>query len=275
MGLLIAGIIEAVIGMGLGLYLLIGQPSLNAIWGWGLIGLGIVTGVISVFLRKNAVAPAAEQADSDPKSKSSQNDLPSSSLYSLPERASEPLGIQTVSTILGERIDYLQLQIARMRWRYRATEIHARAGNIAEVVMKNHADNESQTYDERPRQLRRLLELFILSQGYEAWANGLEPAFHVDRYRAMLSKEDILERETDLSREADVLWQEIDKSRVMAQVPDDDLYRQGVDVRIRLERLTQSQERLEEIEILQKGYASLFDHGEYNHQKSETTEEGR
>ncbi len=273
MGLLIAGIIEAIGGVGLGLYLLISQPSLGAIWGWWLISLGILTGVISVLLGKREREESLlEEGMSPANAKTSQTDTPSPQVYSLPEETSGSPGKNVMKTTLRGRVDSLHGEISRTRWRYKARDIHSRAVMVAEVVMKNHPEDESQAYDERPRQLRRLLELFILSQGYEAWANGVEPVFHLDRYGTMLSKEDIAERMEDLSQEADLLWQEIDKDSCWAHLSDDDLYRQAVGMRIRLERMTQAQERFEEIEILQMGYTSLLDHWEHEAQGSETTE---
>jgi len=59
----------------------------------------------------------------------------------------------------------------------------------------------------------------------------------------------------------------------MADLPDDDAHRQAIDVRIRLEHMTSAQDRLEEIEILQRGYASLFEQWEHDNRDSET--EGR
>ncbi|HBQ95136.1 MAG: hypothetical protein M1294_12230 [Firmicutes bacterium] len=271
MALLIAGIIEALVGVALGLYLLIGQPSINGIWGWGLIGIGMLTGILSMLLgRQSRSSPGEDHLE--PSLDSSRGE-PQAPAYSLPEHQFDLGGVNAVSTQLPDRIGYLQTQISRTRWRYKAKDIHTRAVEVAEIVMKNHADGEPRSYDERPRQFRRLLELFILSQGYEAWANGVEPSFQVERYRRMLSKQDIAERMVDLTTEADLLWQEINRGGIMADLPDDDAHRQAIDVRIRLEHMTSAQDRLEEIEILQRGYASLFEQWEHDNRDSET--EGR
>ncbi|POB11164.1 hypothetical protein [Sulfobacillus sp. hq2] len=258
MGLLISGIVESLVALILGIFLLVGEPSLNPLWGYGLIVVGVITGLLTLAFGRQGhhtveqqVTPE-ETTDADattPAVEKPQRSLPA-------YRTDENTGLVPVTRHLPQRIDVLREEVSRARWRYKAKEIQSRAAEMAELVLQGSDGTES--VDERPRQLRRLLELFILSQGYEAWANGTEPEFHVDRYRRVLSAADIRERLEDLRAEADMLWQEISRG-VPPKAPEEDAYRQTIDIRIRLERITAAEERLEEIEILRLGYQSLLE----------------
>ncbi len=278
MGLLVAGLIEACVGVGLGLFLLVAEPAINSLWGMGLVALGILTAVLSIFWgrsrsnRPEEIPPDDNEGDETVSSLSPADiDGPSAphAVYSLPEsRPSSSHELVPVMPHLPERVSYLREQLSRLGWSYKAKDIHARAAEVADIVMKNHGSNESNGRDERPRQLRRLLELFILSQGYDAWANGQDPVFNMDRYRKFLSKNEIVERLVDLNAEEDLLWEEIRHSGPVKEP--DDAYRQTIGVRIRLERISAAEERLEEIEILRLGYRSLLD--QWDDENAETTE---
>ncbi len=261
MGLLISGIVESLVAIILGIFLLVAEPSLSAVWGFGLIGVGVVTGVLTLSfgrLGRSKPETAAQPDDvAEAPEEEPEADGERGPQRSLPEyRPQENTGLMPVPHHLPQRIDVLREEVSRARWRYKAKEIQSRAAEMAELVLQGSED--AGTVDERPRQLRRLLELFILSQGYEAWANGAEPAFHVERYRRVLTETDIHERLADLTAESDMLWQEISRG-VPPKAPEDDAYRQTIDIRIRLERITAAEERLEEIEILRLGYQSLVE----------------
>ncbi len=261
MGLLIAGIIESLVAIILGAILLIAEPSVSSVWGLGLVVVGLVTGVLTLSFarggkaaraqsetkeaREGSVAPEEDEADPEA----------APAMRSLPEYRKVPdTGIVLVSHHLPARIDALREEVSRARWRYKAKEIQSRAAELAELVL--HGPEEPGKNEERPRQLRRLLELFMLSQGYESWANDTSPVFHVERYRRVLNEHDISGRQDDLAAEADMLWQEISRG-VPPRPSEDDNYRQTIDIRIRLERISAAEERLEEIEILRMGYESL------------------
>ncbi|SMC02831.1 hypothetical protein SAMN00768000_0781 [Sulfobacillus thermosulfidooxidans DSM 9293] len=276
MGLLVAGLIEAVVSVAIGLFLLIAEPSISAIWGLSLIGLGLTTAILSVLLGRNraleivsgennGTPPTSAEHHHDPK-----EPAPMSSVHSLPEyRPSTEGALVPLGTSLPERIGYLREQVSRTRWRYKAKDIQARAAELADIVMKNAGNDEASGQGERPRQIRRLLELSILAQGYEAWSNGEDPVFHIDRYRTVFSEHDMTERLADLNAEADLLWEEMSHG-VPTKSIEDDAYRQTIDVRIRLERITSVEERLEEIELLRLGYASLL--SQWEHSDAKTTE---
>ncbi|WP_139061701.1 MFS transporter [Sulfobacillus thermosulfidooxidans] len=273
---MVAGLIEAVVSVAIGLFLLIAEPSITTIWGFSLMGLGLVTAILSVALGRNrppAVVP--EEHNGTPPSSADNHQDPSepaskTPIHSLPEyRPFTEGALVPIAASLPERIGYLREQVSRTRWRYKAKDIQARAAELADIVMKNQGNDEASGQGERPRQIRRLLELFILAQGYESWSNGEDPVFHIDRYRTVLSEHDMTERLADLNAEADLLWEEMSHG-VPPRNMEDDAYRQTIDVRIRLERMISAEERLEEIELLRLGYASLL--SQWEHSDTKTTE---
>jgi hypothetical protein len=262
MGLLIAGIVESLVAIILGAILLFAEPSVSAVWGLGLVILGLITGVLTLSFARGPktakVEPDEEVADGAAAPEDdAQPAQEAQELRSLPEYHPEAnAGLMLVSRHLPERIDALQQEVSKARWRYKAKEIQSRAAELAELVLQG--PKSAGQVDERPHQLRRLLELFMLSQGYEAWANGTSPVFHVERYRRVLNAQDISSRQADLTAESNMLWQEISQG-VPSKSSEEDNYRQTIDIRIRLERITAAEERLEDIEILRMGYESLLE----------------
>ncbi|MCY0881688.1 MAG: hypothetical protein OWS74_06805 [Firmicutes bacterium] len=143
------------------------------------------------------------------------------------------------------------------RWRYKAKDTQARADTVCRLIEAqiNTPGND----DNLQRQMQRLAELNLLSQGYEARAEGLPPHFHIDAPMPAFSEEELNQRLEDLTAELSALQEE--KNELVGLTPDvpDDVYHRAMEERIRYERLFAIEERLEQIEILHAGMQALKD----------------
>lgn len=272
MGLLIAGILEALIAALLGLYLL-SSSNVPHIFAGVAFAVGLVVLVLTLWLgRKSQSKPPAHETVLGPEAPGplvpAQDQTPAlandSSLSALeaeapvsqlasPDAKSSALAAAERSVPATQSL--LHDVVVRSRWRYRAREAETRAATLAELVL--HEGPGDPVRDERPRQLRRLCDLAILSQGFEAWADGDGPSFRLDRYVKVHSTDELDERLTELRREKESLEAEATRWGSDTLVDYDDPYRRSLGERMRFEKLRDLEERMEEIMLLEMGYDTM------------------
>ncbi len=275
MGLLIAGLVEALIAWGIGLYLLM-STNVSHVWG----GLAIVVGVVVLLLSVALGRKPKESRDENTATKPAGID--DANIDAESADASEAHGLERRDHIGMERVEdnpleihqdvvpmaalgiavpaslkVMQDAVKRSHWRYRARESETRAATLAEMVLHEGKSGDT-SRDDRPRQLRRLCDLAILSQGFDAWANGAQAEFRLDRYRRAQTPEDIQERLADIHRETETLNAEAGHWRdLIAEY--EDPYRRSLAERVRFEKLSELEERLEELTLLQLGYQAMLE----------------
>ncbi len=275
MGLLIAGLVEALIAWGIGLYLLM-STNVSHVWG----GLAIVVGVVVLLLSVALGRKPKESRDENTATKPAGID--DANIDAESADASEAHGLERRDHIGMERVEdnpleihqdvvpmaalgiavpaslkVMQDSVKRSHWRYRARESETRAATLAEMVLHEGKSGDT-SRDDRPRQLRRLCDLAILSQGFDAWANGAQAEFRLDRYRRAQTPEDIQERLADIHRETETLNAEAGHWRdLIAEY--EDPYRRSLAERVRFEKLSELEERLEELTLLQLGYQAMLE----------------
>ena len=275
MGLLIAGLVEALIAWGIGLYLLM-STNVSHVWG----GLAIVVGVVVLLLSVALGRKPKESRDENTATKPAGID--DANIDAESADASEAHGLERRDHIGMERVEdnpleihqdvvpmaalgiavpaslkVMQDAVKQSHWRYRARESETRAATLAEMVLHEGKSGDT-SRDDRPRQLRRLCDLAILSQGFDAWANGAQAEFRLDRYRRAQTPEDIQERLADIHRETETLNAEAGHWRdLIAEY--EDPYRRSLAERVRFEKLSELEERLEELTLLQLGYQAMLE----------------
>ncbi|PSR32119.1 MAG: hypothetical protein C7B46_15645 [Sulfobacillus benefaciens] len=279
MGLLIAGLVEALIAWGIGLYLLV-STNVSHVWG----GLAIVVGFVVLLLSIALGRKPRESRNANPETKAGVPD--DENIDTDSTEAPEPRGLEPSDHTLVKTADdnhpeipqdvapmavrgisvpapleLMQDTVKRSYWRYRARESETRAATLAEMVL-HEGKSADVSRDDRPRQLRRLCDLAILSQGFDAWANGVQPEFRLDRYRRAQSQEDIHERLTDIHRETETLEAEAGHWRDLV-AEHEDPYRRSLTERVRFEKLSELAERLEELTLLQLGYQAMLEKEEH------------
>lgn len=273
LGLLIAGILEALIALLLGLYLLSSSNVPHIFAGVAFV-VGLVVLVLTLVLGRKSRSKASIPEDNGTKVEAPEalvpreepmpalaNDsslaleekLPASSLESPDDTKRPALG--STDRLLPATQSLLHDVVVRSRWRYRAREAETRAATLAELVL--HEGHGDPVRDERPRQLRRLCDLAILSQGFEAWADGDEPSFRLERYMKAHSAEELDERLIELRREKEALEAEALRWGSDTLVDYDDPYRRSLGERMRFEKLRDLEERMEEIMLLEMGYDTM------------------
>ncbi len=278
MGLLIAGLIEALIAWGVGLYLLF-SSSVPHIWGGVAFVVGLVVLILSMALGRrpreekdmsqtiaaNGSVRAEDQALLQQEAELDEDSLDSSARLRIAEQpvslspieSADEMGLVPLRADVPAPVDLMHDTVMRSRWRYRARDAETRAAALAEMVL-HEGRAQDPTKDERPRQLRRLCDLAILSQGFDAWATGKNPEFHLERYRQTQTVEDIHERLGDFAQEASALEAEaVHWQQTAAEY--DDPYRRSLSERVRFEKLSGLEERFEEITLLQMGYQAMLD----------------
>ena len=267
---------EALVALLLGLYLL-SSSNVPHLFAGVAFGVGLVVLVLTLALGRKSRATPAEVPEKSPEPMGS--GLPASIddvaaittqetltiPVSLPESevkqlAGAPHG--EAATALAPTEDgalapqgLLHDVVMRSRWRYRAREAETRAATLTELVLHEGSQGDV-LKDDRPRQLRRLCDLAILSQGFEAWANGDHPSFQLERYAKAHSREDLHDRLGELRREKEVLQAE-SRHWEDTLADYDDPYRRSLAERMRFEKLRDLEERMEEIMLLEMGYDSM------------------
>ncbi|MCL5971740.1 MAG: hypothetical protein M1499_04165 [Firmicutes bacterium] len=275
MGLLIAGLVEALITWGIGLYLLM-STNVSQVWGELAIVVGFVVLLLSVALgrkpresREGNTATKATDIEEVDINEGSTDALEPHGLErrdhhavetaedNHPEIPQDVAPMAALGTSVPAALATMQDAVKRSHWRYRARESETRAATLAEMVLHEGKSGDNGR-DDRPRQLRRLCDLAILSQGFDAWANGMQAEFRLDRYRRAQTPEDIQERLADIHRETETLEAEAGRWRdLIAEY--EDPYRRSLAERVRFEKLSELEERLEELTLLQLGYQAMLE----------------
>lgn len=273
MALVIAGILEALIAALLGLYLLSSSNVPHIFAGVAFV-VGFVVLVLTLLLGRKPRSAASMPEDKGPEpetpgalvpvadlmpalandsSLSLQEELPASPEEMADDTERPALASKDRSLLATQSI--LHDVVVRSHWRYRAREAETRAATLADLVL--HEGPGDSVRDERPRQLRRLCDLAILSQGFEAWAVGDEPSFRLERYMKAHSAEELDERLTELRREKEALEAEALRWGSDTLIDYDDPYRRSLGERMRFEKLRDLEERMEEIMLLEMGYDTM------------------
>ncbi len=272
MGLLIAGILEALIAILVGLYLL-SSSNVPHMFAGVAFGVGLVVLILTLLLGRKSRGRVPEVDDKRPEPEDAGLPAPvdgvgtaldHSALAALSNTEEETLpelqhgGTAALSSADGSFLatqSLLHDVVLRSRWRYRAREAETRAATLAELVLHEGSRGDA-IKDERPRQLRRLCDLAILSQGFDAWANGEAPSFRLDRYVKAHTTEELDDRILELRREKEALEAEsLHWADILADY--EDPYRRSLAERMRFEKLRDLEERMEEILLLEMGYDTM------------------
>ncbi len=266
MGLLIAGLLEALIAIMVGLFLL-SSSNIPHVFAGVAFGVGALVLVLTLLLGRKSQGRSSDTTDRNPEPEALAVRIPveqtpvtktAPTPSSLPPEEAKD-GATTALTATNRELptaqSFLHDVVVRSRWRYRARDAQTRATTLAELVV--HEGNQDGSFkDERPRQLRRLCDLAILSQGFEAWADGDQPSFRLDQYGKAHSGEELDDRIVELRREKEAL--EGESLRWAETLTDfDDPYRRSLAERMRFEKLRDLEERMEEVMLLEMGYETM------------------
>lgn len=245
MRLLFIGIIEALISIGFGLNFVVSSTRSNHAVGYGLIIMGIIILIATLFLAKPEEKILLNNEEQLQPSEKSNGTSPAMALPASPMTDAEPIAV--TRAYLPSPVSYLREERDRARWRYKAADFRLRVANFSHATQK--------------RNVRRVAETVILMQGYESWAEGHAIIIDLTAFTETLSTDVITERLRDLSSELTELQQEGQKWS--KPIVDDDGQRDAViDEHVRFEKLRGVEERLEEITILYQGWRQFLGKGE-------------
>lgn len=256
MGLVLVGIMESLLVLAMALYAWLTLPAADHVVAVAALMLGVVVFVATWILGRPGPRripdedPSPEPHDDhDPEDQATlqwtlpEGDPPVASPGPQPAPNRDPLPVA-----VGD----IRRDVERARWRFKLRELEARARAISQAIRQ---DSSSARSDDPRRHLRRLCDLAILTQGYDAWIQGKPPVFDLDRYRSWWSRDDIERRLDDLAHEITLTLAEADE---WGKTPETRDSVQGAAVeRVRYEELQGLEDRIEELELLRLGYASL------------------
>lgn len=266
MGLLWAGVAEALVAAVVGTWLYLTLPS-DAVWGPVLWGVALVSFVLSVALgRAPARGEEAHQgADpSEPHEPAATAEPPAHPVpgpapgippaveappdVSVPDQRPLLIGGEPSSPALPERVRRLGWDVARSRWAWAAAEAQVDLSVQEEVPREVRAGDT--------RQLRRRTDAIILRQGFLHLARGEAPQWDAAALAPGWTSDLVAARLRELAAEEEDLHQ---AAALWAEPPpvDHDVRTDVALARERHERLRSTERRWEQVSVLTLGYQAI------------------
>jgi hypothetical protein len=264
MGLMWAGVAEALVAAAVGTWLYLTLPS-DAVWGPVLWGVALVSLILSVTLGRGPAR--GEEANADPAEHHEPAEAVEPRAHSVPEPApvippaveapshlpvpdQGPLviGAEPSSPALPERVRRLGWDVARSRWAWAAAEAQV------DLTLQGEAPREVRTAD--TRQLRRRTDAIILSQGFLHLARGEAPQWDAAALAPGWTSDLVAARLRELAAEEEDLHH---AAALWAEPPpaDHDVRTDVALARERHERLRGTERRWEQVSILTLGYQAI------------------